>query len=304
MAIAGLPEEELFAPGHRACAGCGAATAVRLITKAAGKNSIFVESTGCMEVVSTPYPETSWRIPWIHGAFENNSSIAAGIEAALKVQGKQDVHVVALGGDGASYDIGIRGTSGAFERGHNYTYVCYDNEAYMNTGIQRSGATPYLASTTTSPAGKKIPGKTEGKKDLVHILVAHGSPYAATCSVSHPQDAYKKIKKAVETVGPTFINIYAPCVPGWRYDPSQSISLAKLGVATGATPLYEVIEGKHKVTMPRDPDDLKPIEDYLKLQGRFRHLFKPEPDKEALGKIQENVKATLRHLLALEEKGL
>ncbi|MFH1722677.1 MAG: thiamine pyrophosphate-dependent enzyme [Candidatus Altiarchaeota archaeon] len=303
MTIAGLPEEELFASGHRACAGCGAALALRIITKAAGKNSVICESTGCMEVVSTPYPETSWRIPWIHGAFENNSSIASGVEAALKVLKKDDVKVIALGGDGASYDIGIRGTSGAFERGHNFTYICYDNEAYMNTGIQRSGATPFAASTTTSPAGKAILGKTERKKDLLHILVAHGSPYAASCSVGYPQDAYKKIKKAIETRGPTFINIYAPCVPGWRYDPSQSITLAKLGVQTGATPIYEVIEGKHKVTMPRDPQSLKPIEDYLKLQGRFRHLFKPEPKKEQIESIQKDVKDSLQRLIELEEKG-
>jgi pyruvate ferredoxin oxidoreductase beta subunit len=170
MAILGLPEEEYFSYGHRACAGCGAATALRLITKAAGKNSILVEPTGCMEVVSTPYPETAWKLPWVHGAFENPASIASGVLAALKSMGREDVNVVAFGGDGSTYDIGFGHLSGAFERGHNFTYICYDNEAYMNTGIQRSGSTPYGAATTTSPSGKLSIGKSVWKKDLVHAL--------------------------------------------------------------------------------------------------------------------------------------
>lgn len=297
MTILGLPEEEYFAKGHRACAGCGEAVAIRLITKAAGKNSVIVQSTGCMEVISTPYPETAWRLPWVHGAFENNSAIASGVVEALKIQGKEDVNVVVIGGDGASYDIGIRGTSGAFERGHNITYVCTDNEAYMNTGIQRSGATPYGASTTTSPAGKASIGKTEWKKDLAHILAAHGSPYIATASIGFHADAFRKLRTAIDTKGPTFVNILGTCVPGWRIDPSLSIEATKLAVHTGIWPLYEIIKGKHKVNMPTDPEKLKPIEDYLKIQGRFRHLFKPEKKEKEINFIRERVKENLSLLL-------
>lgn len=303
MAIYGLPEEEYFAVGHRACAGCGEAIAIRLITKAAGKNSILVESTGCMEVISTPYPETSWRLPWIHGAFENNSSIGSGVSAALKSLGKEDTKVIVFGGDGASYDIGIGCISGAFERGDNITYICTDNEAYMNTGIQRSSATPFGASTTTSPDGSKSIGKQQWKKDLVHILAAHGSPYLAQASIGYLSDAFQKLKKAVETKGPTFVNLMCTCVPGWRTDPAQTITVAKLAVDTGVTPVYEVIRGKHKVTKPRDIEKLKPLEEYLKLQGRFKHLLKPE-NKPQLDLIQKQVKENLALLLEYESKGL
>jgi len=304
MTILGLPEEEYFAKGHRACAGCGEAIAIRLIGKAAGENSIIVESTGCMEVVSTPYPQTAWRLPWIHGAFENNASIGAGVEAALKATGKEDVNVVVVGGDGASYDIGIRAMSGTFERGHNITYVCTDNEAYMNTGIQRSGATPYGASTTTSPAGTESIGKEEWKKDLTHILAAHGSPYCATASIGFHADAFRKLKTAIETKGPTFVNILGTCVPGWRISPSISVEITKLAVNTGIWPLYEIVDGKHTVNMPKDPEKLTPVEEYLKIQGRYRHLFKPEKNEEEIGKIQEQVKENLKVLLKHAECGL
>jgi len=304
MVIAGLPEEEYFAPGHRACAGCGGATAVRLITKAAGKNSILVESTGCMEVVSTPYPETAWRLPWIHGAFENNSAIGAGIVAALEAKGKDDTNVVVFGGDGGTYDIGIRCLSGTFERGTNLTYVCYDNEAYMNTGIQRSGATPYGAVTTTSPAGKVSIGKEEQKKDLMGILLAHGAPYVAQASIGYPQDAYAKIKKAIETRGPTFVNLYAPCPTGWRSDGARTIEIAKLAVECGIWPIYEVEAGKHKVSRPKELDKLKPIEDYLATQGRYRHLLKPEPNEQVIENIKRAALDKLKLLLTYEEQGL
>lgn len=303
MVIYGLPEEEYFAVGHRACAGCGEAIGIRLITKAAGKNSILCMSTGCMEVVSTPYPETSWKLPWVHGAFENNSAIGSGVEAALKSLGREDTKVVVVGGDGASYDIGLGCTSGAFERGDNITYICTDNEAYMNTGIQRSGATPFGASTTTSPSGSQSIGKGEWKKDLMHILAAHGSPYLAQASVGYLPDAFQKLKKAMETNGPTFVNLICTCVPGWRTDPAQTITVAKLAVDTGVAPIYEIIKGKHKVTRPRDIEKLKPLEEYLKLQGRFKHLLKPE-NKEQLEGIQKRVKDNLTLLLEYENKGL
>ena len=303
MAILGLDEREYFAKGHRACAGCAEALAIRLVTKAAGPNTVVIQCTGCMEVVSTPYPETAWRLPWIHGAFENNASIASGVERALKSLGKEDVNVLVLGGDGGTYDIGFRGLSGAFERGHNITYVCTDNEAYMNTGIQRSGATPYGASTTTSPAGKLTVGKEEQKKDIIGIMAAHHSPYVATASAGYHADLIRKAKKALETKGPTFLNVYNTCVPGWRTDPAASIKIAKLGVETGATPLYEVIDGKHVLNMPQDVDNLKPVEEYLKLQGRFRHLFRPEKNEQVLNQIQEGVDKNLRKLKELAQKG-
>ncbi|MBN2013686.1 MAG: pyruvate synthase subunit beta [Candidatus Altiarchaeota archaeon] len=302
MAILGLPEEEYFSYGHRACAGCGAAIALRLITKAAGRNSILVEPTGCMEVISTPYPETAWKLPWVHGAFENPASIASGICAALKVKGREDVNVVAFGGDGSTYDIGFGHLSGAFERGHNFAYICYDNEAYMNTGIQRSGSTPYGAATTTSPAGKKSIGKEVWKKDLVHVLAYHGSPYVATASIGYPTDAYKKIKKAIETKGPTFVNILATCPTGWRTPTEKSVEIAKLAVETGVFPLYEIVDGRHSINMPKDASRLKPVEDYLKAQGRFRHLFKPERNDKAIKYIEERVKENLHRLTQCAEK--
>lgn len=304
MAIMGLPEEEYFTYGHRACAGCGAAIALRLITKAAGKNSILVEPTGCMEVVSTPYPETAWKLPWIHGAFENAASIASGIVAALKTKKREDVNVVVFGGDGATYDIGFGHLSGAFERGHDFAYICYDNEAYMNTGIQRSGSTPYAAETTTSPAGKRSIGKEVEKKDVVHILAYHGSPYVATASIAYPKDAYDKIKKAIETKGPTFVNLLAPCPTGWRTESEKTVEVARLAVETGFYPLYEIINGRHVVNRPTDLTKLKPVEDYLSIQGRFRHLFKPQRNEDVLKTIQEKTIENLRRLLEYSKKGL
>ncbi|HIE33518.1 MAG TPA: hypothetical protein EYP86_00055 [Candidatus Altiarchaeales archaeon] len=304
MAILGLPEEEYFSYGHRACAGCGAAIALRLITKAVGKNSILVEPTGCMEVVSTPYPETAWKLPWIHGAFGNAASIASGVVAALEHMGKKDVRVVAFGGDGSTYDIGFGHSSGAFERGHNFTYICYDNEAYMNTGIQRSSSTPYGATTTTSPAGKKSIGKGEWKKDLVHILAAHGSKYVATASIGYHVDAYRKIKNAIETEGPTFVNLFATCPTGWRSDISKSVEIAKLAVDTGVYPLFEIIEGRHVMNRPKDISKLKPVEDYLKMQGRYKHLFRPERKDKEIEFIQKRVRKNLEVLIKYAEEGL
>ena len=191
-----FPEEELLAPGHRGCAGCGAAIAVRLALKALGRNTVVACATGCLDVMTSPYPETAWEVPWIHVAFENAGAVASGVERALKAQGKEDVNVVAFGGDGGTADIGIQSLSGAMERGHDITYICYDNEAYMNTGIQRSGATPYGASTTTSPAGNLSFGEDKPKKNMAFIMAAHGIPYVATASISYPEDFMKKVKKA------------------------------------------------------------------------------------------------------------
>jgi pyruvate ferredoxin oxidoreductase beta subunit len=276
------PSCDLFECGHRACGGCGAALASRLILKAAGPDTIVSSATGCMEVFSTPYPETAWKIPWIHSLFENNSAVASGIEASLKRQGRNE-KVIAIGGDGATFDIGVLCISGAFERGHDFTYVCYDNEAYMNTGIQRSGATPYDASTTTSPAGKCSAGNPRPKKDMPAILAAHGAPFVATASIAYPMDVVKKIEKAIRTPGPCYVQLHAPCCTGWGFEGEKTIAIGKLAIETGLWVNYEMENGV--VTRVRKVVR-KPVEEYLKEQKRFRHLFKPKRNDAEIAKIQ------------------
>ncbi len=278
-----VSEDELFAPGHRACAGCGGTVAIRLALKVAGKNTIATEATGCMEVVSSPYPETSWRIPWIHVAFENSAAVASGVEAALKAMGKKEgINVIAFGGDGGTADIGLQALSGAMERGHDLTYICYDNEAYMNTGVQRSSATPYGASTTTSPAGKVSFGEDRQKKDMPRIMAAHDVPYVATASVALPLDYMAKVRKALDTKGPAYIHVHAPCTPGWGIPTEKSIEIARLAVDTGMWALYEIENGKEKLTY--EPADRKPVLDYLKTQKRFRHL-----KEDTIARIQQTI---------------
>lgn len=274
-----IPEDELLSPGHRGCAGCGASIGVRLALKSLGKNTVAVSATGCLEVMTTPYPETSWEIPWIHVAFENAGAVASGVESALRIQGKDDVNVVAFGGDGGTVDIGLQSLSGAMERGHNFTYICYDNEAYMNTGIQRSGSTPYGATTTTSPKGKGSFGEDKPKKNMPMIMAAHGVPYVATASISYPEDYMKKVKKAAEVDGPAYIHLNQPCTTGWGYDSSKTIEMGRLAVETGSWILYEIENGEFNVTYR--PTERKPVKDYLKAQKRFRHL-----DDENIEKIQ------------------
>ena len=277
-----FPEEELLAPGHRGCAGCGASIGVRLALKAFGRNTVAVCATGCLDVMTSPYPETAWEIPWIHVAFENAGAVASGVERALKAQGKEDVNIVAFGGDGGTADIGIQSLSGAMERGHNITYICYDNEAYMNTGIQRSGATPYGASTTTSPAGKLSFGEDKPKKNMAFIMAAHGIPYVATASISYPEDFMKKVKKAAETKGPAYIHLQQPCTTGWGFKPEQTIQLGRLAVENGAWGLFEIENGEFRVTYR--PQERKPVKEYLSAQKRFKHL-----DDEQIAIIQEFV---------------
>lgn len=268
--MTGLPEEEWIAPGHRACAGCGCILSLRYVLKGLGKNTIIAMATGCMEVVTTPYPQTSWRVPWIHVAFENAAAVASGISRALKILGRGDVKAVAIAGDGGTADIGLQALSGAVERGENILYVCYDNEAYMNTGIQRSGATPFKAWTTTTPVGWIKRGEDRPKKDIPAIIAAHGASYVATASVAYPLDLVKKVEKAAKINGPTYIHIHAPCTPGWRIENSATIEVARLAVLTGAWILYEVESGRTNVTFK--PPKRRPVAEYLKLQGRFRHL--------------------------------
>ncbi len=278
-----ISEKEFLAPGHRGCAGCGATVGVRLALKALGKNTVAVSATGCLEVITTPYPETAWDIPWIHVAFENVAAVASGVERALKTQEK-DAQVVAFAGDGGTADIGLQSLSGAMERGHNLIYICYDNEAYMNTGVQRSGSTPYGASTTTSPHGKESFGEDKPKKNIPMIIAAHGVPYVATASISYPEDFIKKVQKAKETDGPAYIHLHQPCTTGWGYDPSKTIELGRLAVETGSWILYEIEDGEFHVTYR--PVERKAVDEYLMAQKRFKHLSEEERKD-----IQKNVDA-------------
>lgn len=289
----GIDEKEYLAPGHRACSGCGATIAVRLALKALGQNTVVVSATGCLEVVTSPYPETAWEVPWIHVAFENASAVASGVEEALKAQGKEDTTVVVFGGDGGTTDIGLQSLSGAMERQQNIIYICYDNEAYMNTGIQRSSSTPFGASTTTSPAGKQSFGEDKPKKNMAMIMAAHGIPYVATACISHPHDLMDKVKKASEIKGPAYIHVLQPCATGWGYAPSKTVKLGKLAVDTHAWILYEINQGKLNITVK--PKEKLPVEEYLKVQKRFKHL-----DEEHVQMIQDFVDQQSKELGLME----
>ncbi len=286
--------EDRLAGGHRLCAGCGASIAVRQILLAAGKTPVVAGcATGCLEVSTTIYPYTSWRVPFIHNAFENSAATISGVEAAFKglqragrIPADKKVKFVAFGGDGGTYDIGLQSLSGAMERGHDMVYVCYDNGAYMNTGIQRSSATPLGAWATTSEVGKVRKGKVQRRKDLTSIIADHGVPYAAQASVSHWKDLTMKAEKAFACDGPAFINVLSPCPRGWRTLPAKSIEIAKAGVQTGFWPLFEVENGVWRQTV-KTPQ-LRPVEEFLKPQGRFKHLFAPE-NAELLAEVQEGV---------------
>lgn len=282
--------EEQLTCGHRLCTGCAEPVVVRQILHAAENPVVIANATGCLEVATTIYPFSAWKVPWIHSAFENTAATISGVEAAyrsLKRQGKIDrkIDFIAFAGDGGTYDIGLQSLSGALERGHDMLYVCLDNEAYMNTGIQRSSATPKGAWTTTTPVGKNVRGKPEFKKDITAIIAAHGIPYVAQASPSHWMDLMNKVQKALRIEGPTFLNVLAPCPRGWRNEPEESINLARLAVETYYWPLYEIEDGVWKVNLkPRK----KPLEEYLKPQKRFAHLFKPD-NKPLLDDLQRMV---------------
>ncbi len=296
---------ELLTGGHAACPGCGGPIIIRQVLLAAqqdGRKVVASISTGCMEVSTTIYPDSAWRVPIFHSAFENSAATISGAEAAyrsLKRQGKYEGEIafIAFGGDGGTYDIGFQSLSGALERGHNFTYVCYDNEAYMNTGIQRSGATPKGAWTTTAPDGTVEPGKREIKKDLTAIVAAHGVPYCAQASPHRPRDLMRKVQKAVATEGPCFLNILSPCPRGWRHDPDVTIQLCKLAADTCVWPLYEIENGKLSINYK--PKEKKPVREWLKSQQRFRHLFAPK-NEHLIEEIQAELDAKWGQLLARE----
>jgi pyruvate ferredoxin oxidoreductase beta subunit len=292
-----IPLEELrrnqprfsgLAPGHRACQGCGQALAARLVTEASGPDVAVANATGCLEVFTTPWPESAWRVPWLHSLFENAAAVASGMEAAWKAQGRSG-KVLAFAGDGGTFDIGLQALSGMVERGHDVLFVCYDNEAYMNTGIQRSSSTPHAAMTTTSPPGRERMGKRHLKKDILGIIAAHNMPYAATASVAYPSDLRKKVRRALAVEGPTFLQIYAPCPLGWGHGGELSIEVARLAVQTGLFPLVEMERGKVTGVMPIR--EVRPIVEFLRTQGRFRHLFADDP----------RAREELEHLQALAE---
>ncbi len=293
-----LPKHELLSSGHRACQGCGELLAVRQVCKAIGPDLIIANATGCLEIVTSSFPDTAWRVPWIHVAFENAAAVASGIESAIKVLKRKgrypsdrDIKIVAFAGDGGTADIGMQALSGALERYHNFMYVCYDNEAYMNTGIQRSSSTPYCATTTTSPSGEKSKGQKTNKKNLPEIAAAHNIPYVATACPSYPFDLIEKAKKGVDVEGPAYLHIFSPCPTGWRTLPDDTVKLGRLVVETGVFPLYEVVNGNYRLTYK--PERLIPVEKYLKGQGRFKHL-KQEDIEEIQQRVNDNYAKLLK----------
>ena len=298
----------VFLSGHRMCAGCGAPPVARMVMRALkeGDHAVVSNATGCMEVSTCIYPYSSWSSSYIHTAFECAAATCSGVEAAynaMKRQGKlkEDEHFkfITFGGDGGTYDIGLQSLSGAMERGHDMTYVCYDNGAYMNTGIQRSSATPHFADTTTSPAGEVIPGKMQVRKDLTEIMEAHHLPYVAqTAAFMNFKDLYEKAEKAIYTKGATFLNVLAPCPRGWGYPTDMLMQINKLAIDTCYWPLYEVVDGKYKITYK--PAKKLPIEEFLRPQRRFKHIFK-EGNEWMIEEFQKEVDKRWQELLDLEE---
>jgi len=277
-------QEELFVSGHRACHGCGMAIGAKHILEATGRDVIVVTPTGCLETFTSPYGYSPWRVPWIHHLFENGPSIATGIVAALKAQKKEGVRVVVIGGDGSTFDIGFGALSGMLERGDDVLYICVDNGAYMNTGGQRSGATPMYCSTTTHPAGRVSVGKPEVKKNLPAIVAAHGAQYVATASVAYLKDLQKKVKKAMTYHGSRYIQIDTPCPSGWGFPSDRTLEVGRLGFQSGLIPLFEMENGR--ITKVRKIKKRVPVADYLKAQGRFKHLFTMDEGKAEVDKLQ------------------
>ncbi|MFA6285462.1 MAG: thiamine pyrophosphate-dependent enzyme [Parcubacteria group bacterium] len=296
---------EKLAPGHATCAGCGIPAIVRTVLGATEDPVIVVSVTGCLEVTSTLYPYSAWKVPFIHSAFENGGATAAGIDGAIKALRKRNkipadkkIQVVVFAGDGGTYDIGLQSLSGALERQHDFLYVCYDNEAYMNTGGQRSGATPYGADTETTPAGKVSFGKTEKRKDLMSIVIAHHIQYAAQANVAYLPDLKMKAKKAFEMDGPRFLLVLQPCTNLWKYPTSEYVRIGKLATETNFWPLWEYFEGKYKINWATE--NPKPLEEFLKTQGRFKHLFKSGNEK-VIAEMQKEVNDDWKRLVNLSE---
>ena len=282
-----MPVFEGVSAGHRGCQGCGEVAALRMAVKAAGPNTIVISATGCMEIITSPYPQTAWEVPWIHVAFENAAAVAAGVEAGQKIllkkgKIKEKANILVFAGDGATADIGLQSLSGAMERGHNLTYICLDNEAYMNTGIQRSSSTPYGATTTTSPFGSHSIGQVTWKKNMPAIAAAHNIPYVATAAPAFHIDFMNKVRRSLAAPGAAYIHVYAPCPTGWRCPPELSIETSRMAVNSRVFPLFEVVDGVYSIS--RDVPKPISVADYMKVQRRFSHL-KPEH----IAYIQERV---------------
>lgn len=293
-----------FTGGHTLCAGCAEPMVVRTVLNAIEDPVVVASPTGCLEVASSRFPGTAWNVPWIHVAFENAAAVISGVEAAYKVlvktgKIKERIRFVVFAGDGGTYDIGLQALSGAFERRHDFLYVCLNNEAYMNTGVQRSSATPRCASATTAPAGKVLPGKPQERKNLTEIAVAHGIPYVAQAAISNLIDLANKVERAMKYQGPKFLNVLTTCPLGWRTPRDSAVAQAKLAVETTYWPLYEVVNGQYRVT--QKPKERKPIEEWLKTQGRFRHLFRDPRGKELIAELQEAIDRNWESLLAKEK---
>lgn len=280
-----------LAPGHATCAGCGIPAIVRTVLGATDEPVVVANATGCLEVTTTIYPYTAWQVPYIHNAFENAAATISGVEAAQKAllakgKLKKKAKMVVFGGDGGTYDIGLQSLSGALERGHDFLYVCYDNGGYMNTGGQRSGATPYGANSETQPAGSESFGKDKQRKDLMEIVAAHGIKYLAQANVAYIHDLKKKAEKALQIEGPSFLLVLQPCTNIWKFPTSQYVNIGKLATETNFWPLYEIENGKYILNqVVKNP---KPIEEFLKTQGRFKHLFN-EKNKHVIAEIQQTI---------------
>jgi pyruvate ferredoxin oxidoreductase beta subunit len=291
--------------GHRACQGCGEALGARYALDAAMRSAkgqlIVANATGCLEVFSTPYPESSWRVSWMHSLFGNAAAVATGIAAAMRIKGRPEVRVIAQGGDGGTTDIGLGCLSGMFERNDDVLYICYDNEAYMNTGVQRSSATPAAARTATTPAVGSQPGNSFGHgKSVPLIAMAHPIPYVATASVAELRDLEYKVEKAMRLHGARYVHIHVPCPLGWGSEPHDTVRVARLAVETGLFPLFEAEHGQ--VTERTSIRQLKPVEEYLRLQRRFAHLFKPGADPQWISAIQGIANRNIKEFGLLPEE--
>jgi pyruvate ferredoxin oxidoreductase beta subunit len=287
--------------GHSLCQGCGIPLVVRTVLSTIKSPTVVVNATGCLEVATTRYPTTAWNVPWLHVAFENAAAVASGVESAQRALRRRDglsageeVAVVVFAGDGGTYDIGLQALSGALERGHRFLFVCYDNEAYMNTGIQRSGATPFAASTTTSPAGLESFGKAQKRKDLTAIAIAHHVPYVAQAAATHWHDLSQKVERGVAAEGPALINVLTDCPLGWGHEPRPAARVVDAAVETRFWPLYEVVDGRYRLTY--EPDHVVPAEDWLGLQQRFAHLVR-EDSRPLVEEIQHQIDADWQALL-------
>jgi 2-oxoisovalerate ferredoxin oxidoreductase beta subunit len=297
MAKLTIPAQELMYSGHAACPGCGPALAMRLLLKGLGPRTIVSIPACCWTVIGTPYPTTALRVGVLDNPIEATGASISGLRAAADALGMKDVNIVGFAGDGGTADIGLQALSGMLERRTNAIYVMYDNEAYMNTGIQRSGATPWGAWTTTTPTVGGLHGKPEAKKDIMGIVLAHRPAYAATLNPAFPEDFDRKVERARDLAGPRFLHIFAPCPPGWKFDSSETIALGRLATDSGVFPLYEVVDGQLRIT--RKTGELKPVAEYLKAQGRFRHL-----GSDDVTTIQAQVRADWEHLLRREREDL